>query len=147
MAMAPATFDTRTIPRAGDLKPALDARAWAEHLLRRLSPVPSEPDRALIEQALAAAGPPAGECVTVRWGTGRDKRTSSGVVEGRYTSGFVAAGKHRWFLSYVDLWARHAFLDAPDEAHLRLNAVLQLLYARMPKPGSGVTLDAQGWRR
>lgn len=124
MVMAPAAFDIRNIPPAGDLRDVFDARAWAERTLRRLSPVASEPDRALIEQALAAAGPVAGECVSVRWGTGRDKHTWSGVVEGRYTSGFVAAGTYRWFLSYVDLWARHALLDAPHEAHLRMNAFL-----------------------
>lgn len=144
MAATSATLAARDIPRAIEVEAAFGARTWAEHLLRRLSPVASEPDRAVIERALDAASPAVGERVTVRWGTGRDKHVWSGVVERRHTSGIVAAGKYRWFLSYVDLWARHAFLDEPHAAHLRVNAVLQLLHARMPKPGPGVTLDGRG---
>ncbi len=146
MATVSVQLEVRHIPPPPPVEDPFHARAWAEATLRHLCPLATEPDRRLIEQALAAAGPLVGERVAVRWGTGRDKDTWSGVLVGRYTSGFVAADKYRRFFSHVDLWARHAFLDEPHDAHLRVHAMLQLLHARMPKvaPGSVVRLDARG---
>ncbi len=146
MAIVPANLDVRLIPPPARIDDPFRARAWAEATLHQLCPIATEPDRWRIEHALAAAGPLVGQHIAVRWGTGRNTEAWSGVVVGRCTSGFVAADKYRRFVSFVDLWARHAFLDEPNDAHLRVNAMLQLLHARMPKvvPGSVVRLDARG---
>ncbi len=146
VAIVPANLDVRLIPPPARIDDPFRARAWAEATLHQLCPIATEPDRWRIEHALAAAGPLVGQHIAVRWGTGRNTEAWSGVVVGRCTSGFVAADKYRRFVSFVDLWARHAFLDEPNDAHLRVNAMLQLLHARMPKvvPGSVVRLDARG---
>ena len=141
MATFPAPLDVRLIPPhlvAACEDPSW-ARGWAEATLRRLGPPASEPDRQLICRALAAAGPAIGDRATVRWGTGRDRHTWTGVVVGRYPSGFTLhVGRYRRFVSVIDLWARHAFLDEPSAARARVQVVLQLLQTRMPKPGGTI---------
>ena len=126
--------DLRLPVMPAPIKNAPEAWAWAEATLRGLGPAAAEPKRWLIEHALAAAVPLVGEPAGGRWGSGRHTEAWSGVVVGRCTSGFVVANKYRRFFSYVDLWARHALLDEPGAARARVQAVLQLLYGRMPKP-------------
>lgn len=142
MAALPTKFDVRLPSGPVPIDNAAAARAWAEATLRALGAAAMEPNRWLIEHALAAAVPSVGEPAGGRWGTGRKMEKWAGVVVGRCTSGFVVANKYRRFFSYVDLWARHACLDEPREAHRRLSAMLQLLYARMPKgdPGHAAAL-------
>ena len=137
MATVPAPLDGRLIPPhlAAAREDPSCARAWAEATLRWLGPPATEPDRRLICRALTAAGPAIGDRATVRWGTGRDRHTWTGVLVGRSASGFtLRTGRYRRFVSVIDLWARHALLDEPSAARARVQAVLQLLYGRMPKP-------------
>ena len=123
------------VPREG-LQDALRAQAWAKSALQQLAPDGASPTRWLINTALAKPLPPAGQPIAVRWEKrGDDGRVFAGHLGCRVTSGFVICGPHyRSFISYVDLWARHAFLVDPPDARLRMHAMLHLLLARMPKP-------------
>ena len=123
------------VPREGS-RDALRAQAWAKSALQQLAPDGASPTRWLINTALALPLPPAEQPIAVRWETrGHDGRVFAGHLGCRVTSGFVVCGPHyRSFVSYVDLWARHAFLVDPVDARLRMHAMLQLLLAQMPKP-------------
>ena len=119
MATLPAPLDVRLIPPhlAAAREDPSCARGWAEATLRWLGPPATEPDRRLICRALTAAGPAIGDRATVRWGTGRDRHTWTGVVVGRSASGFTLhTGRYRRFVGVIDLWARPALLDEPGAA-------------------------------
>lgn len=125
------------VPREG-LRDALRAQAWAKSALQQLAPDGASPTRWLINAALAKALPSGGQPIAVRWvARGDGGRVFAGHLGCRVTSGFVVSGPYyRSFFSYVDLWARHAFLVDPPDARLRMHAMLQLLLAQMPKPVS-----------
>ena len=77
-------------------------------------------------------GPPA----VIHW-NGRHKGDPpwSGLVEGQCLGGFtirVHPGGYVRFVSYVDLWCRHAEMDEPPVAAARIRSIRHILHSRTP---------------
>ena len=110
--------------------------AWAERVIQALAANGCIPTREVIDAAMAAAIPPIGTSVVIHW-SGRRKHEPPwrGRVTGQYLCGFtirVHPGRYVRFLSYVDLWCRHAEMDEPPVAMARIKAIRHILHTRMP---------------
>ena len=116
--------------------------AWATGTLALLFPDGARPTRQVIDTAMAVAIPPIGTPAVVHW-DGRRRREPPwrGAVDGQYSTGFtilLVPGHYRVFVSYVDLWCRHAEIQEPTDAAGRIRAVRQVLIARLaPSVRSG----------
>ena len=115
---------------------ALSADAWADRTLHAVFPHGAIPTREVIDAAMAAAIPSTGTPAVIHW-NGRRKGDPPwrGLVEGQYLGGFtirVQPGRYVRFVSYVDLWCRHAEMDEPPVAAARITAIRHILHTRMP---------------
>ena len=113
--------------------------AWATRTLAMLFPDGARPTREVIDTAFGAAIPPVGTPAVVHW-DGRRRREPAWrcVVDGRYCGGFtllLVPGHYRAFVSYVDLWCRHAEIEEPPDAASRIRAVRQVLIPRIAHSG------------
>lgn len=112
-----------------------DPDAWAARTLCALYPRGALPTRPVIDAIMAAAIPPIGTPTAVYWG-GRRKEGALwwGRVDGQYSGGFtilVHPGHYRKFVSYVDLWCRHAEIEEPLPAAGRIRALRMVLIPRI----------------
>ena len=110
--------------------------AWAARTLGALYPRGALPTRPVIDSIMAAAIPPLGTPTAVYWdGRRKEGPLWRGRVDGQYPAGFtilVDPGQYRKFVSYVDLWCRHAEMDEPPVAAARITAIRHILHTRMP---------------
>ena len=109
--------------------------AWATGTLALLFPGGALPTREVINTIMTAAIPPVGTSAVVLWdGRRRHEPPWTGVLDGRYSGGFtllLVPGHYRVFVSYVDLWCRHAEIQEPTDAAGRIRALRQVLIARL----------------
>ncbi len=110
--------------------------AWAERVIQALAASGCIPTRQVIDAAMAAAIPPIGTPTVIQWsGRRRYEPPWLGLVAGQYLTGFtirVQPGGYLRFVSYVDLWCRHAEVDEPPAAAARIKAIRHILHTRMP---------------
>jgi hypothetical protein len=115
---------------------ALSADAWADRTVHALFPAGGIPTRDVIDAAMAASIPPIGTPAVIHWSGRRNGEPPwRGLVAGQYPGGFtirVHPGRYVRFVSYVDLWCRHAEMDEPPVSTARIKAIRHILHARMP---------------
>ncbi len=114
----------------------LSADAWADGTLHVLFPDGAIPTRQGIDAAIAASIPSTGTPTVIHWnGRRKGEPPWSGRVVGQYLGGFtirVHPGRYVRFVSYVDLWCRHAEMVEPPVASARIKAIRHILHSRTP---------------
>ena len=137
MSMSASGSGVRDTPvLAAPAGPTLSADAWADRTLHARFPDGAIPTRQVIDAAMAAAIPPIGTPTVIQWsGRRRYEPPWLGLVAGQYLTGFtirVQPGGYVRFVSYVDLWCRHAEMDEPPGSTARIKAIRHILHTRMP---------------
>jgi hypothetical protein len=129
----PGVREIGPVPLTG---PTFSADLWADRALHALFPDGAIPTREVIAAVMAVAIPSTGAPAVIRWnGRRKGEPPWSGRVVGQYLGGFtirVHPGRYVRFVSYVDLWCRHAEVVEPPVASARIRAIRHILHSRTP---------------